>query len=66
MSDTSTDATDAPVADGVPVTLNGRSILAREHGHLEAICDALIASLAGRCEDDVTVILARIPASRAG
>ena len=43
-----------------------RSILAREHGHLEAICDALIASLAGRCEDDVTVILARIPASRAG
>jgi hypothetical protein len=43
-----------------------RSILAREHGHLEAICDALIASLAGRCEDDVTVILARIPASLAG
>ena len=27
---------------------------------------ALIASLAGRCEDDVTVILARIPASLAG
>ena len=43
-----------------------RSILAREHGHLEAICDALIASLAGRCEDDITVILARIPAGRAG
>jgi len=43
-----------------------RSNLAREHGHLEAICDALIASLAGRCEDDVTVILARIPTSRAG
>jgi hypothetical protein len=43
-----------------------RSILAREHGHLEAVCDALIASLAGRCEDDVTVILARIPPSRAG
>ena len=42
-----------------------RSILAREHGHLEAICDALIASLAGRCEDDITVILARIPACRA-
>ena len=38
-----------------------RSILAREHGHLEAICDALIASLAGRCEDDITVILARDP-----
>jgi hypothetical protein len=43
-----------------------RSILAREHGHLEAISDALIASLAGRYEDDVTVILARIPADRAG
>ena len=43
-----------------------RSILARKHGHLEAICDALIASLAGRCEDDITVILARIPAGRAG
>jgi serine phosphatase RsbU (regulator of sigma subunit) len=43
-----------------------RSILAREHGHLEAICDALIASLAGRCEDDITVILARIPGGRAG
>ena len=41
-----------------------RSILAREHAHLEAICDALIASLAGRCEDDITVILARIPAGR--
>ena len=39
-----------------------RSILAREHGHLEAACDALIDSLAGRCEDDITVILARIPA----
>jgi serine phosphatase RsbU (regulator of sigma subunit) len=38
-----------------------RSVLAREHGHLEAICDALITSLAGRCEDDITVILARIP-----
>jgi serine phosphatase RsbU (regulator of sigma subunit) len=43
-----------------------RSILAREHGHLEAICDGLIASLAGRCEDDITVILARIPVGRAG
>jgi hypothetical protein len=43
-----------------------RSILARQHGHLEAVCDALIASLAGRCEDDITVILARIPAGRAG
>jgi serine phosphatase RsbU (regulator of sigma subunit) len=43
-----------------------RSILAREHGHLEAICDALMTSLAGRCEDDITVILARIPAAHAG
>jgi hypothetical protein len=43
-----------------------RSILAREHGHLEATCDALIDSLAGRCEDDITVILARIPAGRSG
>ena len=41
-----------------------RSVLAREHGNLEAIGDALIASLAGRCEDDITVILARIPADR--
>ena len=43
-----------------------RSILAREHRHLEATCDALITSLAGRCEDDITVILARIPAGRSG
>jgi len=43
-----------------------RSVLAREHGPLEAICDALITSLAGRCEDDITVILARIPPDRAG
>jgi hypothetical protein len=43
-----------------------RSVLAREHGDLEAICDALITSLAGRCEDDITVILARIPPGRSG
>jgi len=36
-------------------------VLAREHGHLEDICDAMITALAGRCEDDITVILARIP-----
>jgi serine phosphatase RsbU (regulator of sigma subunit) len=41
-----------------------RSVLAREHGNLEAICDALITSLAERCEDDITVILARIPPDR--
>jgi hypothetical protein len=38
--------------------------LAREYGHPEATCDALITSLAGRCEDDITVILARIPSDR--
>jgi hypothetical protein len=43
-----------------------RSVLAREHGNLEAVCDALITSLAGRCEDDITVILARIPPGRSG
>jgi serine phosphatase RsbU (regulator of sigma subunit) len=43
-----------------------RSVLAREHGNLEAICDALITSLAGRCEDDITVILARVPPARSG
>jgi hypothetical protein len=43
-----------------------RSVLAREHGNLEAICEALITSLAGRCEDDITVILARIPPGRSG
>jgi hypothetical protein len=41
-----------------------RPALAREHGNLDAICDALIASLAGRCEDDITLILARIPPDR--
>ena len=41
-----------------------RSALAREHGNLDAICDALIASLAGRCEDDITLVLARIPPDR--
>ena len=43
-----------------------RSLLAREHGPLEATADALIASLAGRYEDDVTVVLARIPAGHVG
>jgi len=41
-----------------------RSVLARKHGPLEAICDALITALAGRCEDDITMILARIPPDR--
>ena len=39
-----------------------RAQLAREHGPLESMADALISSLAGRYEDDVTVVLARIPA----
>ena len=38
-----------------------RSVLAREHGPLEAVCDTLITSLGGRHEDDITIILARIP-----
>ncbi len=41
-----------------------RSALARENGNLDAICDALIASLAGRREDDITIVLARIPPDR--
>ncbi len=48
-----------PFEDGI---LALRSLLAREQGPLESICDALFSSLAGRYEDDVTVILARIPA----
>ena len=43
-----------------------RSLLAAEHGPLEAMADALISSLAGRYEDDVTVVLARIPAGHDG
>jgi serine phosphatase RsbU (regulator of sigma subunit) len=39
-----------------------RSLLARERGPLEAVCDSLIRSLADRYEDDITVVLARIPA----
>lgn len=38
-----------------------RSALAGEHGLLEDVCDELIGTLAGQHEDDVTVILARIP-----
>ncbi len=38
-----------------------RSVLAREHAHLDAVCDSLITSLGGRYEDDITVVLARIP-----
>lgn len=38
-----------------------RCALAEAHGPLEATCDAVISSLAGQHEDDITVILARIP-----
>lgn len=39
-----------------------RSALSSGHDHLDAACDTLIASLAQRYEDDVTVILIRVPA----
>lgn len=38
--------------------------LAREREHLEAICDTLPTSVPRRCEDDMTVIVARIPPDR--
>lgn len=38
-----------------------RSLLAREHGNLEHACEALIRGLAQNGEDDVTLVLARIP-----
>lgn len=38
--------------------------LAREGEHLEAICDTLPTSVPGRCEDDIAVIVARIPPDR--
>jgi hypothetical protein len=41
-----------------------RSALSRGHRHLDITCDMLIASLAERYEDDVTVVLARIPCLR--
>ena len=40
-----------------------RSVLAHQHGDLEAVCDALIGSLGKRYEDDVTIVLARLPAA---
>jgi serine phosphatase RsbU (regulator of sigma subunit) len=38
-----------------------RSLLARARGPLEPLCDTLIRSLAERYEDDITVVLARVP-----
>jgi hypothetical protein len=37
-----------------------RAALSSPHGQMEKACDSLIASLAERYEDDVTVVLARI------
>jgi hypothetical protein len=39
-----------------------RSVLSSGHRQLDTACDRLISSLAERLEDDVTVVLARIPA----
>jgi serine phosphatase RsbU (regulator of sigma subunit) len=38
-----------------------RSALTRQHQHLDATCEHLITSLAEHREDDVTIVLARIP-----
>jgi len=38
-----------------------RAVLSGQHGQLGPACDTLIASLAERSEDDVTVVLARTP-----
>lgn len=42
-----------------------RKALDRRHGGLETVCETLIASLAARSEDDVTLVLARTPGSPA-
>ena len=39
-----------------------RSILARGHDQLDALCEELVSSLGERHEDDITVVLARISA----
>jgi hypothetical protein len=38
-----------------------RRVLGSAHEHLEVLCDMLVASLAEHHEDDVTIVLARIP-----
>jgi len=40
-----------------------RSLLTRRHEHLDAACEQLITALSERQEDDITVVLARIPAN---
>ena len=45
-------------------TVTGLLVLARQHRHLDAACEELTASLGGHYEhyeDDITVVLARIP-----
>lgn len=37
-----------------------RTVLGGERGDLETACDAVIGALAGGCEDDITVVLARV------
>jgi Stage II sporulation protein E (SpoIIE)/GAF domain len=41
--------------------LTMRGLLARQHGDLEHACDALVAGLDENGEDDITLVLARIP-----
>ncbi|HEX6523082.1 MAG TPA: PP2C family protein-serine/threonine phosphatase [Streptosporangiaceae bacterium] len=43
-----------------------RSMLSTDHPYLNAVCDSLISSLGEDHEDDITVVLARIPAPPAG
>jgi Stage II sporulation protein E (SpoIIE) len=43
-----------------------RSVLPCGPGQLDTVCDKLISSLAERFEDDVTVVLARIPTAGTG
>jgi Stage II sporulation protein E (SpoIIE)/GAF domain len=49
-----------PFDEGILVL---RSLLARGHEHLDATCEQLITALSERQEDDITVVLARIPAN---
>jgi serine phosphatase RsbU (regulator of sigma subunit) len=48
-----------PFEDGIHAL---RSQLARSRGTLDTVCDTLIRALAPRPDDDITLVLARIPA----
>jgi hypothetical protein len=48
-----------PFDDGILVL---RSLLARDHGHLDAACGQLLTTLSERQGDDTTLVLARTPA----